>query len=113
MNFLGIAQKSEFYKFYSTIIVNNMYSDHEYQELIPILDPQFEINSKIEFAWNTWLMPKRYIAMTTLEGEGGYFYDKDTGAVADYENGNLEDLIQGNVKILNDSIFDFMRNFLS
>jgi hypothetical protein len=113
MDKLGVHSASEFYAFFSTFVIENMHSDHDNECLSPITSFDGEPSGAILFAHETWDMPNRYIALTTLEGEGGYFYDNETGAVIDYENGGLEDLLRGNVKIINSTLFGFMRWFLS
>jgi hypothetical protein len=113
MDNLGIEPASEIYSFFSTFVIENMYSDHDPEELRPIADFLGAPNATIHFAHEMWEMPKRYIAITSLEGEGGYFYDTESGAVIDYELGGLDALRRGNVKLLSSTLFGFMRWFLS
>jgi hypothetical protein len=109
---LGVPQSSEFHQFFTTFVIENMASKHSGENLEPIADPGGELNPAIGFAWEVWGIPHRFIAMTSLEGEGGYFYDRDTGRVVDFELGRRDRFIAGDVRILGESVFDFIRWFL-
>jgi len=51
---------------------------------------------------------KRYLQLTSIEGEGSYFYDKETDAVYDVNWGEEADMINGKKKPWFNSFYDFL-----
>ncbi len=51
---------------------------------------------------------KRYLRISSIEGEGSYFYDKETDAVYDVNWGEEADMIRGKKEPWFDSFYDFL-----
>jgi len=51
---------------------------------------------------------KRYLQFTSIEGEGSYFYDKETDAVYDVNWGEESDMISGKKQPWFNSFYDFL-----
>ena len=91
----------------------NKMSPHAFESLHAIADSDGDMNPGIEFAWDVWEVPRRYIALTSLEGEGGYFYDRETGAIVDFELAHRESFLGGDVRQIAPGAFAFIRWYLS
>jgi hypothetical protein len=109
---LGIAPTSEFHVFFSTFVIENMYPAQSRDTLAPVADDDGELSPGIAFARETWGIPDRYVTMSSLEGEGGYFYDTVTGKVVDVELAHRDAFMAGDVRVLGDTVFDFLRWYL-
>ena len=51
---------------------------------------------------------ERYLQLTSIEGEGSYFYDKETDAVYDVNWGEEEEMISGKMQPWFTSFYDFL-----
>lgn len=51
---------------------------------------------------------KRYLRISSIEGEGSYFYDKETDAVYDVNWGEEADMISGKKEPWFNSFYDFL-----
>ena len=51
---------------------------------------------------------KRYLPISTQEGEGGLYYDTKTDSVYDVDWGEEEDMISGKLKPMFNSFYDFL-----
>ncbi|MDB5707082.1 MAG: hypothetical protein JWN66_4198 [Sphingomonas bacterium] len=109
---LGIDPATEFHAFFSTFVIANMYPTHSRDTLAPVADSAGDPQPGIAFAWEVWGIPDRFVAMTSLEGEGGYFYDKATGNIVDFELAHRADFVAGDRRILGETVFDFLRWYL-
>jgi len=83
-------------------------SNERTPELIYSLDEILE-ESKNRF----WVPPpkkieKRYLQLSSIEGEGSYFYDKETNALYDVDWQDMDDFITGKLKPLLTSFYDFL-----
>jgi len=56
---------------------------------------------------------KRYLQISSIEGEGSYFYDKETDAVYDVHWGEEEDMISGRKEPWFHSFYDFLEWYYS
>jgi len=56
---------------------------------------------------------KRYLQISSIEGEGSYFFDKESDAVFDVSWGDEEDLKCGKLTPLYDSFYDFLEWYYS
>ncbi len=50
----------------------------------------------------------RYLRISSIEGEGSYFYDKETDAVYDVDWNQMDDLVSGKLKPQWKSFYDFL-----
>ena len=56
---------------------------------------------------------KKYLQFTSIEGEGSYFYDKQTDAVYDVDWNQMDDFMQGKLKPWFNSFYDFLEWYYS
>ncbi|WP_148626050.1 hypothetical protein [Aliarcobacter cryaerophilus] len=56
---------------------------------------------------------ERYLQFTSIEGEGSYFYDKETDYVYNVDWGQEEDMITGKLKPWFTSFYDFLEWYYS
>ena len=64
------------------------------------------------FAHEVWELPEKYVAFTSVEGEGAYLYDKVTGQVWDFELASREAFLAGKHQPKWNSFFEFMTWYL-
>ena len=50
----------------------------------------------------------RYLRISSIEGEGSYFYDKETDAVYDVDWNQMDDFVAGKLKPKFNSFYDFL-----
>ncbi|SSC08997.1 hypothetical protein [bacterium endosymbiont of Bathymodiolus sp. 5 South] len=55
----------------------------------------------------------RYLQISSIEGEGSYFYDKKTDAVYDVDWGDMDDFMAGRLKPIFTSFYDFLEWYYS
>ena len=51
---------------------------------------------------------RRYLQLSSIEGEYSYFYDKETDALYGVDWGEMDDFMNGNLKPLFTSFYDFL-----
>ena len=110
---LRIPLKSEFGDFFREYAVTALGNPGEKAELRDLLRPTAQIRDVTHFAHEVWELPENYICLSSVEGEGGYLYDRDTGAVWDFDLADREDFIAGRQKPAWNSFFEFMNWYLS
>ena len=114
----GIVPKSSFIDFYSVVAFPPIGKTNELLSLEQILeyynDPSFwwdDIDDDIKKQYPD--APKRYLQISTQEGEGGLYYDTKTDAVYDVNWGEEEDMITGKLKPMFNSFYDFLEWYYS
>lgn len=105
---LGIALDSEFAQIYLTCHPANFLDRVSYGALMNIDGPSDEILMCTEFIHEVWELPKNFIAFTSLQGQGGYLLDKDSGGVWDFDLGDREAFIAGRIPARWASFFEFI-----
>ena len=55
----------------------------------------------------------RYLRISSIEGEGSYFYDKKTDAVYDVDWGDMDDFMSGKLKPIFTSFYAFLEWYYS
>src|SRR5580658_1216773 len=78
---LGVSAESEFGEFYLNYVTVNFDSNEPCSELRDISIPSSEITEMTKFVQDIWGLPKQYICITSMEGEGCFLYDRITGKV--------------------------------
>ena len=56
---------------------------------------------------------KRYLQLSSIEGEYSYFYDKETDALYGVDWGEMDDFMAGKLKPLFTSFYDFLEWYYS
>jgi len=56
---------------------------------------------------------KRYLQLSSIEGQGSYFYDKETDALYDVGWDEMDDFMAGKLKPLFTSFYDFLEWYYS
>jgi hypothetical protein len=109
---LGISRDSEFAQFFLEYVITFFPSSVSDEELCDIAEPTFQIRAGTTFAHEVWELPERYVCFTTCEGEGGYLYDKESGAVFDFSLATRDAFVEGREPPRWRSFFEFMRWYL-
>ncbi|NBF05571.1 SMI1/KNR4 family protein [Pseudomonas sp. Fl5BN2] len=110
---LGIALDSEFAQIYLACHPADFESRASYEVLMDIAEPTEQILIGTEFIHEVWELPKNFIAFTSLQAEGGYLLDKDSGGVWDFGLENWEDFVAGRMPARWGSFFEFVTWLLS
>ncbi|WP_047335560.1 SMI1/KNR4 family protein [Pseudomonas protegens] len=105
---LGIALDSEFAQIYLTCHPANFLDRVSYGVLMNIDGPSDEILMCTEFIHEVWELPKNFIAFTSLQGQGGYLLDKDSGGVWDFDLGDREAFVAGRIPARWAGFFEFI-----
>ena len=61
-----------------------------------------------EFIHEVWELPENFVAFTSLQGEGGYLLDKDSGGVWDFDLGDWEAFVAGRIPARWAGFFEFI-----
>ena len=112
LNILKVSKNTTFYEFYSTFIGIDS-SEQEDAELIHSLD-EIYANYKQPF-WSDKYpnIQERYLRISSIEGQGSYFYDKETDALYDVHWSEMDDLMAGELEPLFTSFYDFLEWYYS
>ena len=126
LQLLGIGSDSEFGEFYQEYDPSLLSSDVSYEQLEDaveaVVDGQSLDNVKPEesplyvgsqFIWETWGLPKDFIALTSLEGEGGYIYSASDEKVYDIDSAEAGSLAKGGKVARWNSFYSFIEWYLS
>lgn len=106
---LGINKTSAFFEFYSEV---GFPSKGKGEELYTI-DQIVENMDRDSYSDEYPEIGKRYLQFTSIEGEGSYFYDKETDAVYDVNWGEEADMISGKKKPWFNSFYEFLEWYYS
>ena len=102
---LGINANTSFYEFYCRFkgVFDSTKGDELYtlDQIIEDAKSGFHSDKYPEIG-------KRYLQITSIEGEGSYFYDKETDAVYDVNWGEEADMISGKKEPWFNSFYDFL-----
>jgi hypothetical protein len=77
-------------------------------------DELFDLERIIEESQNSFWKDKypnltdRYLQLSSIEGEGSYFYDKKTDVVYDVDWNQMDDFVSGKLKPKWKSFYDFL-----
>ncbi|WP_414158998.1 SMI1/KNR4 family protein [Pseudomonas sp. BNK-45] len=110
---LGIALDSEFAQIYLAYHPADFESRASYEVLMDIDGPSDEIQMCTEFIHEVWELPENFVAFTSLQGEGGYLLDKDSGGVWDFDLGDREAFVAGRLPARWAGFFEFITWLLS
>lgn len=110
---LGIASDSEFGAFFREYVITFFRSDISDEELCDLLEPTYEISAGTQFVHKVWELPEKYVCLSSIQGEGAYLYDRDTGEVWDFDLALRDDLLSGNQMPRWKSFFEFMSWYLA
>jgi len=99
-----------FYEFY---LSRSSEPDNNYKDLLYGLSEIYE-NYKNSF-WKDQYpnLTDRYLQISSIEGEGSYFYDKETDAVYDVNWNEMNNFVEGNLKPMFSSFYDFLEWYYS
>jgi hypothetical protein len=109
---LGIPLDSEFAWFFSNYMIALFVSPASYESICDVSEPTSQVRHRTEFGHDVWELPERYVCFTTCEGEGGYLYDKESGAVFDFSLATRDAFVEGREPPRWRSFFEFMRWYL-
>jgi hypothetical protein len=109
---LGIASDSEFGTFFREYVITLFRSDVSDEELCDLLEPTAEISTGTRFIHDVWELPEKYVCLSSVQGEGAYLYDRDTGEVLDFDLAHRDDFLAGKQKPISKGFFEFMSWYL-
>ena len=106
---IGVLEDTSFYDFYLNVIDEpEAYRAEDFYGLSQILE-----DYKNPF-WSRYPeIGKRYLQLSSIEGEYSYFYDKETDALYGVDWGEMDDFIAGKLKPLFTSFYDFLEWYYS
>jgi len=107
---LGIKEDTIFYEFYLN------FGDEASAYRIELLYSLGEIieNHKTPFWGDKYPgIEKRYLILSSIEGEYSYFYDKETDALYGVDWGEMDDFMAGKLDPLFTSFYDFLEWYYS
>lgn len=112
LNDLGVPLDCEFAWFFTNYMIQLFVSPVSFESIRDVSEPSTEIKYGTEFAHEVWELPERYVCFTTCEGEGGYLYDKESGAVFDFSLATRDAFVEGRESPRWRSFFEFMSWYL-
>lgn len=110
---LNVDPKSEFGEFFFNYVVTCYRRPVSSSELCDLLLPTPEIHQATQFIRDVWGLPDRYVCFSSLQGEGCYLYDRNTGCVFDFDLAELEYLLQERLSPRWGTFFEFMDWYLT
>ncbi|PHX51763.1 hypothetical protein AO354_38600, partial [Pseudomonas syringae pv. syringae] len=75
---LDINLDSELSEFFLNYTITFFKSNSSNEELCDIAEPSNEIEVGTNFIHEVWDLPKNFICLTSVQGEGCYLYDKNS-----------------------------------
>ena len=109
MNELGINKDSTFYEYYL-----DGYENPESDDKIPLYGLQEILEEAKAPYWKQYpKIGKRYLQLSSIEGEWSYFYDKDTDAVYGVDWGEMDEFSEEKLTPLFYSFNDFLEWYYS
>ncbi|CAB5499616.1 hypothetical protein [uncultured Gammaproteobacteria bacterium] len=112
LNELDVKNDAAFYEFYSMYTGIDS-SENEEVDLLYSLDEIYEDYKQPFHADNYPNITDRYLRISSIEGEGSYFYDKKTDAVYDVDWGEMDDFMAGKLKPIFTSFYAFLEWYYS
>ncbi len=109
---IGIRKDTSFYEFYSTFTGIDS-SEQQGADLMYSLEEILEDYKQPYWGDKYPGIQKRYLQLSSIEGEYSYFYDKETDALYGVDWGEMEDFINGKLKPLFTSFYDFLEWYYS
>lgn len=110
---LNIPLTSEFAEIYKNYRPANFTSSTSNEYILDVCVPTEQILGATEFIHETWELPERLICFTSLQGEGGYLFDIETGGIFDFDLTDYEDFISGKIPPRWSSFYEFIKWFIS
>ena len=110
---LGVPLDSEFAWFFTNYMIELFVSPVSSESIRDVSEPSTEIKYGTEFAHEVWELPEHYVCFTTCQGEGGYLYDKESGAVFDFSLATRDAFVEGREPPRWRSFFEFLHWYLA
>lgn len=107
-----IPLESDFAQFVMTYSLDLVTPSSDFEDLMEVRC-EIEGLSTTEYVIEEWGVPEKYVALSSIEGEGCYLYDKETGQVVDFNLADTDEFLAGEIPVLANSFFDFMRLYLA
>jgi len=104
---MGVKKNTPFYEFYANFISTDS-SEKEYADPIFDLDEIYDNYKNSFWAEEYPGITDRYLQLSSIEGEGSYFYDKKTDAVYDVDWSEMDDFMAGKLEPRWKSFYDFL-----
>ena len=112
LKYLGISEDSQFGHFFTKHCITFFVSNVSNEELMDLTCPNDEIAVGTDFIREVWELPEEYICLTSCEGEGGYLYNREDGAVYDFDLAKRDDFLNGNKVVIASTFYGFIEWYL-
>ncbi|SUD90604.1 hypothetical protein [Psychrobacter phenylpyruvicus] len=106
----GVKKDSSFFKLSTKYFLRLLDTREGNDDIVDPL-PTRNFIDRNTFIHKVWKIPKKYILITTIEGEGGYLYNTEDDSVWDFNLGEQQQLIDGTLPHWN-SFYEFMEWYL-
>ncbi|UZE09710.1 SMI1/KNR4 family protein [Pseudomonas sp. B21-053] len=110
---LNISLDSEISEFFLDYKVSFFRSNSSDEQLCDIAHPSNQIEVGTNFIHEVWELPENFICLTSVQGEGCYLYDKNSGKVLDFSLANRDDFLAGKQQLKWCRFFEFLTWYLS
>ena len=108
---MNILKKTAFYEYYLNGFNQSSYNLEG--DLLYGLSEILEDYKKPFWSSQYPGIEKRYLRLSSIEGEWSYFYDKETDALYGVDWGGMDDFMAGKLKPLFTSFYDFLEWYYS
>ena len=112
LNQLGIKKNTAFYEFYSTFSGIDS-SEQEDADLMYHLNEVLDNYNQPFWGEKYPGIEKKYLQLSSIEGEYSYFYDKENDSLYGVDWGEMDDFMNGKLKPLFTSFYDFLEWYYS
>lgn len=109
---LNVSFDSEFAEFFLAYTITLFKSDVSGEQLCDVAEPTPEVALGTHFVHDVWELPEQFVCLSSVQGEGAYLYDRNTGKVWDFDLGCREDFLSGGQPAKWNSFFEFMTWYL-
>jgi hypothetical protein len=105
---LGVPLDSEFAEFYLNYKITLFQSDASDEQLCDVTEPSAEVAQGTQFVHKVWGLPEQYVCFSSIQGEGAYLYDRNTGKVWNFSLASRDAFLAGKEQSGWHCFYDFL-----
>jgi hypothetical protein len=109
---LGVPLDTEFAEFYLNYKITLFHSNVSDEQLCDVAEPSREVAQGTQFVQKVWKLPEQYICFSSIQGEGAYLYDRNTGKVWNFSLASRDAFLAGQEQSGWDCFYDFLLWYL-
>lgn len=109
---LGVPLDTEFAEFYLNYKITLFQSIVSDEQLCDVAEPSREVAQGTQFVQKVWKLPEQYICFSSIQGEGAYLYDRNTGKVWNFSLASRDAFLAGQEQSGWDCFYDFLLWYL-